>query len=252
MIVDTATRIRLEGHLENIERLVAAWRGAAAALKQSEWEHDARSLSLLEVPDDAESISTVSAKLGNDGILRELAAVKERVRQLAASRLGRPASESALELLRELKRKRRLHVLHAQLVGQKIDLGGRIFLAVFGGFTAWLAVMVALITIDPNHVTPSLFARMTVALATVGVPLTWSVRSHLRSRRRLVVTEEKLIIEGGTPRELALSELGPLTATQGASEWLLTANGLEPVETTMDPEELLAWVEKQGVKVEVR
>ncbi len=258
MRVDSATRIQLEGHLEHVERHLAAWRGAAVALKQREWEHDQRWLSLLQTsPETAESVRQVAAKVAEAKVLRELTRAQQKVARLAASRLGRSADSSPLELLRELKRKRRLHVLHGQLVGLKMDLGGRLFLAAFGGVTLWLAAMVLLIAIDRNHVTPGLFERVTVALATVGVPVAWAAWTQLRSRRRLVVTEEMLLIEGGTRGVIALEHVELLRATTRPNEWHLTIASsnsppFEPVATTMDPEELLAWVEKQGVKVEVR
>lgn len=262
MIVDASTRIRLEGHLETVERQLAEWRDAAAALKLDGWAHDARWLSLPpSAAEAAESVRVVSSKLGNDGLLRELAAAQALTAKRAASRLtalGHPATTAdPLELLRELKRCRPLHIVHGQLSGSRMDLGGRLFVAGFAGFGVWLVLTLARITIDPEHFTPSSLERLVLAFGTVVPPLAWVIRSHVRSRRRWVLTEEKLISEGGTPGAIALPHLELLTVTAEWSEWQVSTRSsqsppLEPVTTPVHPKELLAQLEKQGVTVEVR
>lgn len=260
--VDPATRIQLEGHLERVERQVEEWRGAAVALRAGAWVHDPRWLSLLpSAAAAADSVQVVASKLVrgvNDGLLQELAAAQALVAERATSRLaglGRPVTAtSALELLRELKRCRHLHVVHGQLASSRMDLGGRLFAAAAVGASVWLSLTVAGMTLDPNHATPGTLERMALALAATALPLAWAIWSHGRARRRLVLTEEKLISEGGNPGAIALSHLELVTATSRSTEWHLgtkssQAMALEPITTSVHPREFLARLAEQGVTV---
>lgn len=261
--VDAPTRIQLEGNLERVERQVEEWRAAAVALKLGSWEHDTRWLTLLHsAPAAADSVRVVTSKLlrgVNDGLLHELAAAQAMVAERATARLaalgrGPVTPGGALDLLRELKHRRPLHVVYGQLASSRLDLGGRLIVAGFGGASIWLALTVAGMTLDPNHSTPSALERLALALGAVALPLAWALWGHVRSRRRWVLTEEKLISEGGTPGAIALSHLELLTATTRWTEWHLSTRSsqsppLELIATSVHPREFLVQLEKQGVTV---
>lgn len=261
--VDADTRIQLEGHLERVERQVEEWRGAAEALKLGAWVHDTRWLSLLQsAAAAADSVHVVTSKLVrgvNDGLVHDLAAAQAMVAERATSRLAglgrRPETTTGpLELLRELKRCRPLHVVRGQVASARMDLGGRLFAAAAVGASVWLTLTVASLTLDPNHATPTSLQRMALAIASTALPLAWAIWSHGRARRRLVLTEEKLISEGGTPGSIALSHLELVTATSRSTEWhlgtkSLQAMALEPITTSVHPGEFLARLAEQGVTV---
>ena len=130
---------------------------------------------------------------------------------------------------------------------------GRLFVALLGAYATVQLVTLLAVMMDENHGTPTALVRLACFLGTFGVYSAVARWTHSRLARCLVLTEEALTVEGGSPRAVALEVLEAFIVSQRAETWVITLKCSPPlgaIETHVDPAPLAARLEARGVRVE--